>query len=274
MENSENATKEAVAVKVVQAAPAAENKLLIVLMAGIVMGGGLVYGFGNYRLVGAQKYEALVAKSDAAKAAPPVVAAPVAAPPPQAPPPQQGGQGQPRSANALVGPKINFDYAGTAARGPKGAKVALTVFSDFECPACSQWAPNIENLHKTFEKNVVLRFKHLPLPFHSKAKGAAIAAEAAGAQGKFWEMHDLLFKNANSLNRETYVKHAKALGIDIERFKKDLDNPKLAARVQRDMKEADANRMPGTPTFFINGRRADVDSPNSLHQLVQTAVGG
>ncbi len=266
----------------VLAPPPTDNRVLFALIGGIVLGGAMVFFFGRYKLVSEDQYEQLVERAAGSSSPvvappqPPAAAGPI--PPAGAPPagaPPAGAPG-PNSVptNKLVGAKHSFDYAGSASKGPAKAKITVAIFSDFECPACAQWAPNINQMMTTFQGKLRFVFKHLPLPFHPKAKPAAIAAEAAGKQGKFWQMHDLLFKNQSSLERATFLKLAAQLGLDVPRFEKDLDDTQLAERVNRDFGEANRAGIPGTPTFYVDGQRADVGDPNSLHALLNDVVSG
>src|SRR5262249_40984606 len=102
---------------------------------------------------------------------------------------------------------------------------------------------------------VKVAFKHLPLPFHQNAKLAAIASMAANEQGKFWEYHDKLFANQNALDRASLEKYAQDLGLNMAKFKADLDSRKYEAQIDQDSAEGNKIGANGTPTFFINGRQ-------------------
>ena len=97
-------------------------------------------------------------------------------------------------------------------------------------------------------------FKHLPLDMHKNAKSAAAATEAAHLQGKFWEMHDLIFENQRELSAEKYYEHAGTLGLDVAKFKRDFASSEIKKKVETDSKEAASLGVTGTPAFFINGR--------------------
>ena len=97
-------------------------------------------------------------------------------------------------------------------------------------------------------------FKHLPLSFHSKAQGAAEASEAAGLQGKFWEMHDKIFAEQRAMSDSKYLEYAEGLGLDMVKFKADLKSPAVQQRISQDKAEAAKLGVTGTPGFFINGR--------------------
>ena len=138
-------------------------------------------------------------------------------------------------------------------KGPKDAPITIVEFSDFQCPYCSRANNTVEQIIKNYDGKVRLAFKNLPLPFHNEAKPSAAAALAAGEQGKFWEFHDALFANQRKLNTEFYMKTAKDLGLDIEKFKKDMKSEKVNKQIEDDMKLARENGISGTPGFFING---------------------
>ena len=141
--------------------------------------------------------------------------------------------------------------------GSKNAPVTIVEFSDFQCPFCSRVVPTLKKIKETYKDKVRVVWRNYPLPFHQNAKPAAEAALAAHAQGKFWEMHDKLFENQGSLDRGSLEKYAGEIGIDVARFKADLDSGRYKAQVDADF--GYGNSLPGggmgTPTFFINGRK-------------------
>jgi protein-disulfide isomerase len=136
-------------------------------------------------------------------------------------------------------------------RGGKKAPVTVIEFSDFQCPYCARAVPTVKELEGN--KNVRVVWKHLPLSFHPNAMPAALAAEAAREQGKFWEMHDKLFANQTALSDATYLEYARDLGLDVKRFQEAMQSPRLRARVQEDLAAAGAAGVTGTPTFVVNG---------------------
>jgi protein-disulfide isomerase len=140
------------------------------------------------------------------------------------------------------------------ARGGAEPKVTIIEFTDFQCPFCGRVNVTLEQLRKDYGNDVALIFRHNPLPFHANAMPAALAAEAARAQGKFWEMHDKLFANQTSLDRPDLEKYAQEVGLDLAAFKQSIDAGKGRDRIQRDMDEAVKFDAIGTPNFFINGR--------------------
>jgi Na+/H+ antiporter NhaA len=140
-------------------------------------------------------------------------------------------------------------------RGPVDGPVTLVEYGDFECPYCGRAEPIVRDLLKEFG-DVVYVWRHLPLSdVHPQAQLAAEAAEAADAQGAFWEMHDLLLARQDALDSDDLMRYADELGLDVDRFESDLQTHAGAARVADDVDSADLSGVSGTPTFFINGRR-------------------
>ncbi|MBI3185026.1 MAG: thioredoxin domain-containing protein [Myxococcales bacterium] len=138
-------------------------------------------------------------------------------------------------------------------RGPENAKVTIVEFSDFECPFCSRAHDTVEEVMQAYAGKVRLFFRHYPLPFHKKAGKAAEAASCAHEQGRFWEYHDLLFKNQQKLEVPDLKEHAKSLGLDQARFEQCLDSGKNLQTIQEDMQAGQKVGVDGTPAFFING---------------------
>src|ERR671937_946165 len=141
-------------------------------------------------------------------------------------------------------------------RGPDAAPVTLVEYGDYECPYCGQAEVVVRELLVSFDDDLRYVWRHLPLSdVHPHAQMAAEAAEAAGAQGAFWEMHDMLFAHQDELTRRDLGAYAAELELDTERFWAELRSHKHARRVADDVASADASGVAGTPTFFINGRR-------------------
>jgi glutaredoxin len=141
-------------------------------------------------------------------------------------------------------------------RGPVDAPLTLVEFSDFECPFCARATGVDGALLERFGDELRYVFRHLPLDHvHPHAALAAEAAEAAGAQGRFWEMHDLLFEHQDELELEDLVGYAGRLGLDVELFTRELEEGAHTARVREDIADAEASGARGTPTFFVGGRR-------------------
>jgi Na+/H+ antiporter NhaA len=167
---------------------------------------------------------------------------------------------QARGGTRLAAPLIDLtdpvDSERDHVRGPDDAPVTLVEYADFECPYCGQAEPVVRELLGRFGGNLRYVFRHLPLvDVHEHAQLAAEAAEAAGAQGRFWEMHDLLFAHQDALTLQDLERYARELGLDVDRFAERLRTRKYAPRVARDVDGADQSGVAGTPSFFINGRR-------------------
>jgi protein-disulfide isomerase len=139
-------------------------------------------------------------------------------------------------------------------KGGKQPKVTIVEFSDFQCPFCSRVNGTLEQLTKDYGDDISISFRHNPLPFHNNAMPAAIAAEAAREQGKFWQMHDKLFANQQALDRPNLEKYAQEIGLDMNKFKAALDKEKNKERIKKDLDDAANFGARGTPNFFINGR--------------------
>jgi diadenylate cyclase len=142
------------------------------------------------------------------------------------------------------------------ARGPKDAPVTLVKYGDYECPYCGQAHPDLKKLQERAGEQVRFVFRHFPLDsVHPRARRAAQAAEAAAAQGRFWEMHDLLYENQGELGEEDLMRYAAELGLDLQQFEKDLVNDHHAWRIEEDRLGGNRAGVAGTPTFFVNGVR-------------------
>ncbi|HVP60911.1 MAG TPA: thioredoxin domain-containing protein [Myxococcaceae bacterium] len=154
-------------------------------------------------------------------------------------------------------------------RGPADALVTVVEFSDYQCPFCRQANATVTQVEKKYAGKVRLIMKQFPLvSLHPQAMPAARAAVAAGMQGRYWEMHDRLFASPQ-LDSDTLEHYAREVGLDVERWKRDQNDPKVAAIIQRDMDLATNVNVTGTPAFFVNGRRlpggaAPLDAFSSL----------
>jgi protein-disulfide isomerase len=160
--------------------------------------------------------------------------------------------GQPES---LVDLAVPVDDERDHIRGPMNAPVTLVEYGDFECPYCGRAEGVIRDLLRD-RGDVRYVWRHLPLnDVHPHAELAALAAEAAADQGKFWEMHDLLLDHQGALIRRDLDAYANDLGLDLDRFADQIETHAGAARIAEDVDGADLSNVSGTPTFFINGRR-------------------
>ncbi|OGQ18214.1 MAG: hypothetical protein A2138_24480 [Deltaproteobacteria bacterium RBG_16_71_12] len=145
------------------------------------------------------------------------------------------------------------DLKGYASKGSNAASVTIVEYADFECLHCRAVGPVISELVKRHPEVRVI-FKHYPLQFHAMARRAAAATEAAARQGKFWQMHDAIFSTQDLLSEELLIGHATALGLDVARFKKDLDDPEIAKRIEASRAEGLSFGIDSTPSFLVNGR--------------------
>jgi protein-disulfide isomerase len=143
-------------------------------------------------------------------------------------------------------------------QGRGDAPIALLEYGDFECPACGQAYPIVKVLQEQLAERLCFAFRHFPLTnVHPYAEHAAEAAEASGAQGRFWEMHDILFENQDALDDQSLFAYANTLDLDAERLIREVLNESYGLRVREDFKAGVRAGVNGTPTFFINGERYD-----------------
>lgn len=150
----------------------------------------------------------------------------------------------------------NLPVGSSPVKGRKDAAVTITEFSDYQCPYCSRVQPTLKKVMEAYPDNVKIVFKNFPLSsIHPQAKDAARAAHAAGEQGKYWEMHDLIFKNAKSLNDEKFRALAVSLNLDIDKFMADFKSGRYDRQIEEDIELGRSVGVRGTPTFFINGKR-------------------
>ena len=158
--------------------------------------------------------------------------------------------------------------------GAAQASVTVVEYGDFECPNCKQAAPAVRLLLDRFSGRVRLVFRHFPLEeVHHHALHAALAAEAAGAQQRFWQMHDLLFENQQHLRLPQLRKYAEQLELDLERYEADMKDEIYLQRVREQVDGGKRSGARATPTFFINGRLQDVSfGLQSLADAVAAAL--
>jgi len=141
-------------------------------------------------------------------------------------------------------------------RGSSDAPVTLLEYADFECPFCGRWFPELQRVLQDLGPRVRFVFRHFPISeHHPHAESAAEVAEAAGAQGKFWEMHDLLFRRQAALDDGHLLAYVRELGLDAVRVERELEQQVHRARVRDDIESGLRSGVSGTPMFFINGRR-------------------
>jgi protein-disulfide isomerase len=185
-----------------------------------------------------------------------------------APAPGQAAAAPPPAAPPAAGPQKIELRPDDPVRGPKVAPVTVAVFSDFQCPFCSRVEPTLAQLQKAYPDDVRVVWKQLPLAMHPQAMPAALASEAAREQGKFWEMHDLMFQNQGKLSPAQYEAWAKELGLDLARFQAASAAPATRARVDEDARQGARVAPQGTPTLYVNCRPVVGAQPYEVFQRI------
>lgn len=151
-------------------------------------------------------------------------------------------------------------------RGGADAKVTLEEYGDYQCPPCGVLFHDLKSIEKEYGKRMRFVFRHYPLSGHIHARTAAHAAEAASLQGKFWEMHEMIYQNQASWSpapdaRSVFIQYAQTLGLDVDRFTRDMGSAEVAARVQADYDRGTSLGVNGTPAIFMNGQMVN---PNAV----------
>jgi protein-disulfide isomerase len=152
-------------------------------------------------------------------------------------------------------------------RGNPDAPVTLEEYGDFQCPPCGMFAVFLQQLEKEYDSRLRVVFRNFPLTMHEHAREAALAAEAAGLQGRFWEMHDVLYREQEAWSkapnaRELFESYAGMIGLDLDKFRKDMDGEKTSARVEADRQRGESLGIKITPTLFINNQPLDAKDKN------------
>ncbi len=157
--------------------------------------------------------------------------------------------------------------------GDAHAPITVVEYGDFECPTCKQAAPSVKLLLQRFEHRVLFAYRHFPLEaLHPHALRAAEAAECAGAQGRFWAMHDLLFENQAHLEGKHLIAYAERLGLDHARFIAEMDDEVYLQRIREHIDSGRSSRLRATPGFFVNGVIVDVSfGLHALFDAIETA---
>jgi protein-disulfide isomerase len=166
-------------------------------------------------------------------------------------------------------------------QGSASARIKLEEFGDFQCPPCGMLHPVLKSMEAEFgPEKVQVIFREFPLPAHTHALAAAYAAEAAGLQGKFWEMHDILYEHQADWekafdSRPIFEGYAKTIGLDVEQYKRDLNNEIVSRRVTDDGKRGTSLGVKGTPTVFMNGRELPFQllAPDKLKAIIKSELG-
>ncbi|MEX2008118.1 MAG: DsbA family protein [Candidatus Spechtbacterales bacterium] len=154
--------------------------------------------------------------------------------------------------------------------GNANSSVTLLEYGDFECPACASYHPVLQTLKSEYGDRVAFAYRHFPLSIHPRADETARAAEAAGNQGTFWEMHDMLFERQSAWSKggnidDILAGYAEELGLNEDQFRADYNSDEVKGRVEADERAGRAAGVPGTPTFFLNGQA--IDSPGNAEEF-------
>jgi protein-disulfide isomerase len=179
---------------------------------------------------------------------------------------------QPRRPSIDPNKVHNIPTGASPIKGNKNAPVTIVEFSDFQCPYCSRLQPTLRQVLDAYPQEVRLVYKHFPLAFHKQARNAAKASMAAGEQGKFWGMHDIIFENYNTLTEEKFSEFAKQLGLDMEKFKTDYTSTKYDKQIQDEFNMGQRIGVRGTPTLFLNGKMMTRRSFNDFKQAIDEAL--
>ena len=183
--------------------------------------------------------------------------------------PEEQEQPQPKADITKLSPISDDDYI----LGDEDAAVTLIEFSDFQCPFCLQHQSTLKQILDEYEGKVRLVYRHFPLTtIHPDSQKSAEAAECAGEQGKFWEMHDMLFENQKELSVENLKEYAKELDLDTDEFDECLDSGKYISKIQQQTKEAIAAGITGTPGTFVNNDLVKGAIPFEQFKLVLDQV--
>lgn len=161
--------------------------------------------------------------------------------------------------------------------GPTDAKVTLVEFGDFQCPACGTVHPVLKQVLVDYAGKIQFVFRHFPLSIHANAQLAARAAEAAGSQGKFWEMHDYLYEHQNDWSFQLkpeakFAEYARQLGLDLDKFKADTTSTSLADKIGNDMGDGEALGVNATPTIYLNGTKVENPTDAVLRAKIDDAL--
>ena len=160
--------------------------------------------------------------------------------------------------------------------GDTASKVTLIEYGDFQCPACAQYEPIVQKVRNDFTGKIAFVYRHFPLSQHKNAKITAYASEAAGKQGKFWEMHDMIYAGQNAWanlstdkTRGVLVKYAGTIGLDLKLFADQMDSGEVKNKVDADYQSGLKAGVNATPTFILNGKRIQPRSYDEFKQLIE-----
>lgn len=165
-----------------------------------------------------------------------------------------------------------FDMSGLPFKGREDAPVTIAVFTEYQCPYCAQLEPLLHQVLEKYPNDIKLVMKHYLIPNHPFAKKASMAALAAARQGKFWEMHEKLYLAQRELNDAKIDAVAQEVGLDMERYTTDLNDPQAWALIVRDMNDGRRAEVRGTPTIFINGKLLNQRSLAGFEEAIEAEL--
>jgi protein-disulfide isomerase len=162
-------------------------------------------------------------------------------------------------------------------RGNENATTTLVEYGDFQCPACGVYYPYVKELEQTYGKDAKFIFRNFPLPQHVNARLASRAAEAAGNQGKFWEMHDMLYENQEKWSEKGNAKtiftdYARTLKLDVDQFTKDLESKETGQKIDDDVQSGNKYGVDATPTFYLNNTKLQIRSFAEFKKLIEDEI--
>lgn len=161
---------------------------------------------------------------------------------------------------------------GTITKGLENATAYLVEFSDFQCPACKAFQPTVDAILKKYPDTLLFAYRHFPLQQHQYGEPMAKLAEAAGLQGKFWEMHDWLFANQETFTTDKIADSVKTLGLDEVKIRADMNASSVRDKIMLDTSDGKRFGVNATPTFFLNGKKLTLSSFSDLDAAVADAV--
>ncbi len=180
----------------------------------------------------------------------------------------------------IIGPEERNGNIGDHTFGNDKSKIVLIEYGDYQCPGCSVAAPEARRVTEKYKEHLVLVFRNFPIPsLHPNARAAAAAAESAGRQGKFWQMHDLLYEKQSSWEQadlqnrtKVFTDMARDIGINETKFVEDMATPEISRKINFDVAIGRASGVDATPTFFLNGEELKAEGSNYLEEAVKKAL--
>jgi len=157
------------------------------------------------------------------------------------------------------------------AKGAPDAKVTIVEYGDYQCPACAAASGIVDQILEEYSGKVRLVYRHFPLPQHAFSFKAAISAECAGEQGKFWDMHKALYADQRGINSDN-LKYAEKVGLDIAKYTECIKNSGYSDKIKKDIAQGENDKLSFTPTFIVNGKRLDSFSAESFRTAINAEL--